>query len=40
MNSEGVPSGQVIEQHVKKTGKDYRYLLKGEHPVERLREAA
>lgn len=40
LNSGKVPSEQVIEEHVKKTGKDYRYLLKGEHPVDRLREAA
>jgi rubrerythrin len=40
LNTGGVPSEQVIQEHVKKQGKDYRYLLKGEHPVERLREAA
>jgi hypothetical protein len=40
LNSKGVPSEQVIDEYVKKKGKDYRYLLKGAHPVERLREAA
>jgi hypothetical protein len=40
LNSGGVPSEQVIKEHVKKQGKDYRYLLKGEHPVERLKKAA
>ena len=40
VNTGGAPSDQVIMEHVKKQGKDYRYLLKGEHPVERLREAA
>jgi hypothetical protein len=40
LNSNGVPSEQVIEAAVKKSGKDYRYLLKGQHPVERLQKAA
>jgi rubrerythrin len=40
LNTGTVPSEQVIKEHVKKQGTDYRYLLKGEHPVERLREAA
>jgi hypothetical protein len=40
LNAGGVPSEQVIKDHVKKQGKDYRYLLKGEHPVERLKKAA
>lgn len=40
LNTGTVPSEQVIKEHVKKLGTDYRYLLKGEHPVERLREAA
>lgn len=40
LNTGIVPSEQVIKEHVKKLGTDYRYLLKGEHPVERLREAA
>jgi hypothetical protein len=40
LNAGGVPSEQVIKEHVKKQGKDYRYLLKGEHPVERLKKAA
>lgn len=40
LNTGTVPSEQVIKEHVKKLGTDYRYQLKGEHPVERLREAA
>lgn len=40
LNRGGAPSEQVINDHVDKLGKDYRYLLKGQHPVERLREAA
>lgn len=40
LNTGTVPSEQVIKEHIKKLGTDYRYLLKGEHPVERLREAA
>ncbi|CAG1065923.1 hypothetical protein BAC1_01516 [uncultured bacterium] len=40
LNAGGVPSEQVIKEHVKKQGKDYRYLLKGEHPVDRLKKAA
>jgi hypothetical protein len=31
------PSIQVIEQNIKKNGKDYRYELAGEHPVKGLR---
>lgn len=40
VNSGGAPSDQVIQEHVKKTGQDYRYLLQGPHPVERLQKAA
>lgn len=40
LNAKNVPTEQVISEHIKKQGKDYRYLLKGPHPVERLREAA
>ena len=40
VNSGGVPSDQVIQESIKKNGRDYRYLLKGEHPVERLKKAA
>jgi len=40
LNSGAVPSEEVIREHVKKNRKDYRYLLKGEHPVDRLKKAA
>ncbi len=40
VNEGGVSSEQVIEEHVKKNGVDYRYELKGVHPVERLKKAA
>jgi rubrerythrin len=38
VNKGGTPSQQVIEDNIKKNGKDYRQELKGEHPVKRLRE--
>ena len=40
LNAGGAPSDLVIQEHMRKQKKDYRYLLKGEHPVQRLREAA
>lgn len=36
-NSGGVPSEQIIEEHVRKEGTDYRQEIKGPHPVERFR---
>jgi hypothetical protein len=38
VNAGGVPSEQVIEEHVQEKGKEYRQELKGPHPVERFRE--
>lgn len=40
VNSGVVPSEAVVNDNVKKNGKDYRYLLEGEHPVQRLKKAA
>jgi hypothetical protein len=40
LNSDGVPSEQVIEEHVERFGTDYRIETDGEHPVERLRQSA
>ena len=37
LNSGGVPSEQVIEDHVERFGTDYRVETEGAHPVERLR---
>jgi hypothetical protein len=38
VNKGGVPSEQVIEEHVAKKGSDYRQEIKGPHPVERYRQ--
>ncbi len=38
VNAGGVPSEQVIEEHVRKKGNEYRQELKGAHPVERFRK--
>ncbi len=42
VNAGGTPSHQVIEENIKKNGRDYRFESEGEHPVEkyRSREAA
>ncbi len=37
VNEGGVPSHQVIEQNIRKAGRDYRLETQGEHPVERYR---
>ncbi len=39
VNGDGatVPSQKVIEQHIEKTGRDYRMETEGPHPVERFR---
>ncbi|RJP21661.1 MAG: hypothetical protein C4520_09490 [Candidatus Abyssobacteria bacterium SURF_5] len=37
VNRNGVPSQMVIEQHIQHKGRDYRFELKGPHPVERFR---
>ena len=38
VNAGGVPSEQVIEEHVAKHGSDYRQEIKGPHPVKRYRQ--
>jgi hypothetical protein len=37
VNSDGVPSQQVIEEHIQYKGRDYRHEIEGPHPVERFR---
>ncbi len=37
VNRNGVPSQQVIEQHIQAKGSDYRLELAGPHPIERFR---
>ena len=37
VNSGGAPSQQVIEENIRKNGKDYRLETEGPHPVERYR---
>jgi hypothetical protein len=37
VNEVGVPSQTVVEQHIQRHGKDYRFE-KEEHPVERFRD--
>jgi hypothetical protein len=37
LNRNGVPSQQVIEQHIQYKGRDYRFELAGPHPIERFR---
>lgn len=38
VNSDPVPSDQVVSEHVQRFGTDYRLETEGPHPVERLRE--
>jgi len=38
INGDGVPSQKVIEQRIDEKGRDYRFELRGPHPIERLRE--
>jgi rubrerythrin len=38
INAGGVPSEKVIEEIIDRDGKDYRWELKGPHPVEKLRQ--
>jgi hypothetical protein len=40
VNAGGSPSEQVIDEHRKRFGTDYRLTTEGPHPVERLREDA
>lgn len=40
VNANGVPSEQVITEHVALLGQEYRFQSEGEHPVEHLRAAA
>ncbi len=37
VNAQGVPSRQVIEENIKKNGRDYRVETEGPHPVEKYR---
>ena len=37
VNLGGTPSQQVIEENIRKNGKDYRLETEGPHPVERFR---
>jgi rubrerythrin len=37
VNGSWVPSQSVIQEHVEKRGSDYRFEIKGPHPVERFR---
>jgi hypothetical protein len=37
VNGSWVPSQAVIQEHVEKTGSDYRFEIAGPHPVERFR---
>lgn len=38
MNDGGVPSQQVIEEHIETTGEDYRYEIAGPHPIKDYRD--
>lgn len=38
VNTDGVPSEQVIGRNIDKNGRDYRLELKGPHPVSELRQ--
>lgn len=37
VNRDGIPSVQVIDEHVRRSGRDYRLETEGPHPVVRLR---
>lgn len=38
VNGDGVPTQQVIEQHIEVMGEDYRYELAGPHPVKEYQD--
>lgn len=38
VNTDGVPSLKVIDEHIRQKGHDYRYESEGEHPIERFRQ--
>jgi rubrerythrin len=37
MNSDSIPSQDVVEEHIRRKGQDYRLETEGPHPVERMR---
>jgi hypothetical protein len=37
VNLGGVPSQQVVEENIRKNGRDYRLETEGPHPIERYR---
>lgn len=38
VNTDGVPSDQIIGRNIDKNGRDYRLEIKGPHPVQELRQ--
>ncbi len=39
LNADVIPSQDVVEEHIRRRGKDYRLETEGPHPVERMRSA-